>query len=209
MLNVLAPLAAYLLGSISTAVLVSRALALPDPRHSGSGNPGATNVLRLGGRKAAFLTLLGDMAKGAIPVAGARLAHLSPVWLAATALLAFIGHLFPIFFAFRGGKGVATAFGALLALDPRLGGLLALTWIIMALVFRYSSLSALTSALLAPFYAWWLHSGRAEVAAVLVIAVLLLLRHRSNIRNLFAGRETRIGQARPPADPPAASGRVH
>lgn len=209
MLNVLAPLAAYLLGSISTAILVSRAMALPDPRRSGSGNPGATNVLRLGGRKAALWTLFGDILKGVVPVVLARAADLPAPWLAATALLAFLGHLFPVFFGFRGGKGVATAFGALTALDPRLGGLLALTWLAMAAVFRYSSLSALTAAALAPLYAWRLHEGRAADFAVLVMTVLLLLRHRSNIRNLLSGRETRIGHAKPPADPPAASGPAH
>ncbi|MHB1951868.1 MAG: glycerol-3-phosphate 1-O-acyltransferase PlsY [Acidiferrobacteraceae bacterium] len=194
MLSELLPVAAYLVGSISSAVLVSRALMLPDPRQSGSRNPGATNVLRLGGRKAAAWTLAGDIAKGALPVAAAHLAHLPAPWLAATALLAFLGHLFPIFFGFRGGKGVATALGALTALDPLLGLLLALTWIVVALVFRYSSLAAIVSAVLAPAYAWVLLPDRSGFAVVSLMAAMLLWRHQRNIANLFAGRETPIGR---------------
>lgn len=193
MLSELLPVAAYLVGSVSSAVLVSRALMLPDPRRSGSGNPGATNVLRLGGRKAAAWTLAGDVAKGALPVVAARLAGLSAPWLAATALLAFLGHLFPIFFGFRGGKGVATALGALTALDPLLGLLLALTWIAIAFTSRYSSLAAIVSAVFAPVYAWALLPTRSGVLMVIIMALMLLWRHRRNMANLYAGRETRIG----------------
>ncbi|MHB1528038.1 MAG: glycerol-3-phosphate 1-O-acyltransferase PlsY [Acidiferrobacteraceae bacterium] len=193
MLKALLPVAAYLVGSVSSAVVVSRAMMLPDPRHSGSGNPGATNVLRLGGRKAAGWTLAGDIAKGALPVIVARAAGLSAPWLAATVLLAFLGHLFPVFFGFKGGKGVATAFGALTALDARLGLLLALTWITVAVISRYSSLSAIVSAVAAPVYAWRLLPARAGVAAVAAMAVMLLWRHRRNMANLYAGREGRIG----------------
>lgn len=193
MMEWLLPLAAYLLGSISTAVLVSRVLAVPDPRTAGSRNPGATNVLRLGGRRAAIFTLLGDVGKGILPVLLARMAGLSPTGLAITAGLAFLGHLFPVFFGFRGGKGVATALGVLLALNLWLGLALILTWLTVAAAFRYSSLAALTAALLAPFYAWWLAVPRPELIAVAFMSVLLISRHRRNIANLISQQEGRIG----------------
>lgn len=186
------PLTAYLLGSVSTAVLVARLLAVPDPRAHGSGNPGATNVLRLGGRRAAAWTLAGDVLKGLLPVLAARTLHLPATWVAATALCAFLGHLFPVFFGFRGGKGVATAFGVLLALNPLLGALTGLTWLATAALFRYSSLAALTAASVAPVYALWLLPGPG-VAVTLAMSLLLLWRHRGNIRKLRAGLEARIG----------------
>ena len=187
------PLSAYLLGSVSTAVLVARVLAVPDPRQHGSRNPGATNVLRLGGRRAAAWTLAGDVLKGLLPVLAARSLHLAPPWIAATALFAFLGHLFPVFFGFRGGKGVATAFGVLLALNPLLGALTGLTWLATAALFRYSSLAAVTAAVLAPAYALWLLPPPGAVVTA-VMSILLLWRHRGNIRNLRAGLETRIGR---------------
>lgn len=193
MLLVLLPLLGYLLGSLSSAVLVSRMLGLADPRTTGSGNPGATNVLRYGGKRAAILTLAGDVAKGVVAVAIARLATDDSLVLALTAVAAFVGHLYPVFFGFRGGKGVATALGVWLALVPWVGVLLLATWLLIALVFRYSSLAALIAALTAPLYVLWLAPLATYVAAAVVMAALLIWRHRSNIRNLVAGTETRIG----------------
>ena len=185
---------AYLFGSISSAVIVSRVMGLADPRTAGSGNPGATNVLRLGGKKAAILTLLGDVLKGALPVLLARALTSEAQIIALVALFAFLGHLYPVFFGFRGGKGVATAFGVLLALNPWVGGAVLATWLVMAFAFRYSSLSAITAAVLAPLYvALWL-PGLPYLIVTLVMSLLLLWRHRPNIRNLFAGVEGKIGR---------------
>ena len=185
----------YLLGSIATAVLVSRALGTADPRSGGSGNPGATNVLRLAGRRAAALTLAGDLVKGVVPVLAARAADLPPGEVALVGLAAFLGHLYPVFFGFRGGKGVATALGALLGMEPLLGvGVLA-TWLVAAGVSRYSSLAALVASVLAPGYAWVLSGPPGVVGAVSVMAVLLVWRHRANIRRLLAGEEGRIGRS--------------
>ncbi len=187
--------AAYLLGSIATAVLVSRALGVADPRSGGSGNPGATNVLRLAGRRAAFLTLAGDVLKGVVPVLVARAADLPPGAVALVGLAAFLGHLYPVFFGFRGGKGVATALGTLFGLDPLLGAAVLATWLVVAGVSRYSSLAALVAAVLAPVYAWVLSAHPWVVGAVAVMAALLVWRHRANIRRLLAGEEGRIGRA--------------
>lgn len=186
---------AYLLGSVSTAVITSRALGLPDPRQVGSKNPGATNVLRVGGKKAAIITLIGDILKGAIPILVARGAEVSPVIVAMVGLAAFLGHLFPVFFRFRGGKGVATAFGVLLAISPLAGGALAGTWVLVALVSRYSSLAALSAAVAAPFFVVVTTPvGRwSFFVMTLVISLLLLWRHRPNIQNLRQGTETKIG----------------
>ena len=192
-LSVLLVAAGYLLGSIATAVLVSRALGVADPRSGGSGNPGATNVLRLSGRKAAALTLAGDVLKGVVPVLAARAADLPPAVLALVGLAAFLGHVFPVFFAFRGGKGVATALGALVALDPLLGASVLGTWLVVAGVSRYSSLAALVASVLAPGYAFVLSGDRGVVGAVAAMAVLLVWRHRANIRRLLSGEEGRIG----------------
>ncbi len=187
----------YLAGSISTAILVCRAMGLPDPRREGSRNPGATNVLRFGGKRAAAITLAGDFLKGLLPVLLARLVGLDDVGLALTALAAFLGHLYPVFFGFEGGKGVATAFGTLLGLAwPAALAALA-TWLFMAFVVRISSLSALTAAALAPLFAWWFKLPTASTAALLVMVILLVWRHRSNIRNLLSGAEDRIGTDRP------------
>lgn len=185
---------AYLFGSISTAVIACRLLGLPDPRTQGSGNPGATNVLRLGGKKAAIIVLVGDILKGVIPVLIARAVTNEPMWLAATAFAAFIGHLYPVFFGFRGGKGVATAFGVLLPLSwPLALGTLA-TWLIVARVSKISSLGAVTAATMTPLYAWWITGDHWYIGLCMLLAVLLLWRHRGNIRNLLNGTEPRIGQ---------------
>ena len=188
---------AYLLGSLSFAVIVSRAMRLPDPRSFGSGNPGATNVLRSGRKAAAVLTLLGDALKGWVAVVLAR--ALAPQFGLADdvvllcALAVFIGHLFPIFFGFKGGKGVATAFGVLLGLSPWLGLACLGTWLFMAAAFRISSLSALTTAVLAPVYAGLLMKWNDTTLAVLVITLLLVYRHKSNLIKLVKGEEGRIG----------------
>lgn len=187
------PLIAYLFGSVSSAIVVARFLGLPDPRTVGSRNPGATNILRYGGKRAAAATLLGDVLKGVLPVLLAR-ALTDEIWvLAATAFAAFLGHLYPVFFGFHGGKGVATALGVWLALDPWVALALAATWLATAAVFRYSSLAALVASALAPLYVAWLLPGAAFFVLALVMSALLFLRHKDNIRRLLAGQETRIG----------------
>jgi len=189
-------LLAYLIGSLSFAVIVSRAFGLPDPHTYGSGNPGATNVLRTGRKAAAALTLLGDGAKGWVAVFLAQ--QFGPEYavdtsgIAGVALAVFVGHLYPLYFGFRGGKGVATALGVLLAINPWLGlGTLA-TWLVIALFFRISSLAAIIAAVFAPLYDLWLSGPRLMTAAVAVISLLLLLRHKANIRRLLRGEEGRI-----------------
>ena len=184
---------AYLLGSLSTAIIVCRIMGLPDPRQQGSGNPGATNVLRIGGKKAAILTLLGDCLKGLLPVLLAQLAGIGAIGVAATAVAAFLGHLYPVFFGFQGGKGVATAFGAILGLSPWTGGLVLVIWLAMAMTLRFSSLAALTAALCAPILLWWIGLPWAYVVAGLAMGVLLYWRHRGNIQRLLAGTESKIG----------------
>ena len=185
-------LAGYLFGSISTAIIVCKLMGLPDPRTGGSGNPGATNVARLGGKKAAALTLVGDMLKGLIPVLIAHALEAPPVILAGTALAAFLGHLYPVFFGFRGGKGVATAMGVIYGLDWRVGLLTTAIWLVMALLFRYSSLAALVAILLAPLGFLWLWPQPAVIAAMVIMTILLYWRHRSNISNLLNGKEGKI-----------------
>ncbi len=187
-------LAAYLLGSLSSAIIVCRLWGLPDPRTQGSGNPGATNVLRLGGKKAAFVTLAGDMLKGVVPVAAAGWLASGMTAIALIGLAAFLGHLYPVFFRFRGGKGVATALGVLLAAAWPVGLSVVGTWLLMFALTRTSSLSALTAFLLAPLYAWYLVPNPHFTAAVGVITVLLFWRHRSNIRKLLAGTEGKFGK---------------
>jgi len=189
--------AAYLLGSLSFAVIVSRAMRLPDPRSFGSGNPGATNVLRTGRKAAAALTLLGDALKGWVAVVLARLLApqfgLSEDVVLLCALAVFIGHLFPVFFGFKGGKGVATALGVLVGLNPWIGLACLATWLFMAGVFRISSLAALTTAALAPVYTVLLMGWGNPAIAVLVITLLLFYRHKSNLVKLVSGQEARIG----------------
>jgi acyl phosphate:glycerol-3-phosphate acyltransferase len=190
----LLPLLAYLLGSVSSAVVIARLMGLQDPRDVGSGNPGATNILRYGGKAAAILTLAGDILKGVIAVLIARALTTDDVVIALTGFAAFLGHLFPVFFGFRGGKGVATALGVWLALSPWVGLLLIATWVVMAVLFRYSSLSALTASVAAPLYVAWLSPGMPYLATMIVMSAILIFRHRSNIRNLLAGTETKIGR---------------
>jgi glycerol-3-phosphate acyltransferase PlsY len=190
----LLPLLAYLLGSVSTAVVIARLMGLQDPRETGSKNPGATNILRYGGKAAAILTLAGDILKGVIAVLIARALTTDDVIIALTGFAAFLGHLFPVFFGFRGGKGVATALGVWLALSPWVGLLLIATWVVMAVLFRYSSLSALTASVAAPLYVAWLSPGMPYLATMIVMSAILVFRHRSNIRNLLAGTETKIGR---------------
>ena len=189
----LVALAAYLLGSISFAIVVSRLMTLPDPRSYGSKNPGATNVLRSGSKAAAGLTLAGDGGKGWLAVWLAWLWAGDPALVAVAGLAVFAGHLFPVYHRFKGGKGVATAAGVLLGFDLWLGVGTLVTWIVIVAFFRISSLGALVAALFAPFYAWWLFGLQAIPAATLVIGVLILWRHRENIRRLFAGTEPRLG----------------
>jgi glycerol-3-phosphate acyltransferase PlsY len=201
--SVAAVVLSYLLGSVSFAVLVSRAMGLADPRTYGSGNPGATNVLRSGSKAAAVLTLLGDAAKGWLAVFlvqafAARFGY-GEGTVALCALAAFAGHLFPVFHGFAGGKGVATAAGVLLALDPWVGLGTLLTWLLIAFFFRYSSLAALVSAVFAPLWQVFLHGTGPVAFAIIVMSGLLVWRHRANIANLMAGRESRIGsRAKPP-----------
>ncbi len=191
--DILLIIAAYLVGSISAAIVTCRAMGLPDPRERGSGNPGATNVLRLGGKKAAAATLAGDLLKGLVPVLFAKFAGAGGTVVALTAVAAFLGHLYPVFFRFQGGKGVATAFGAILALSPAVGACAFAVWVAMALVFRISSLAALTAAALSPVFLWLFNLPRPYVVAMAVMVVLLLWRHRSNIQRLMDGSESRLG----------------
>jgi glycerol-3-phosphate acyltransferase PlsY len=199
----------YLIGSLSFAVLVSRAFGLPDPHTYGSRNPGATNVLRTGNRAAAALTLAGDALKGWFAVwlvlafgPGHGVHEAAP---ALVGLAAFLGHLYPAFFGFKGGKGVATAAGILLAINPWLGlGTLA-TWLIIAVFFRYSSLAAIAAAVFAPLWALFLNGLRFDLSVIAIAAMsaFLVLRHRGNIRNLLQGKEGRIGERKTGGPPPA------
>lgn len=190
----LLPPLAYLLGSVACAIVVSRALRLPDPRAAGSNNPGATNVLRLGGKKAAVAVLVGDMLKGWLPVAAAA-ALTDRAWLiGATGFAAFLGHLYPLFFRFHGGKGVATAAGVFLGLHFTVGALLVVIWLGVARWSRYASLAALCAAACAPVLVWYLAAAPAFIALAMAIAVLLFWRHRDNIRRLLAGQERKLGR---------------
>ncbi|MBS7328582.1 MAG: glycerol-3-phosphate 1-O-acyltransferase PlsY [Oxalobacter sp.] len=190
-------IAAYLLGSISFALVTSKLFGLDDPRTYGSGNPGATNVLRSGNKLAALLTLIGDAAKGWLAVFLASwLADKVGIgiWgVAGVAIAAFIGHLFPVFSGFKGGKGVATGLGVLLGINPMLGGFVLLTWLLVAFLTRYSSLSALVSAALAPVYYGLMFRVDAFFYAICIISALLIFRHRQNIINLVSGTESKIG----------------
>ena len=188
---------AYLLGSISFAVLVSKVFRLADPRTYGSKNPGATNVLRSGNKIAAVLTLIGDCAKGWLAVWLALQLDeqfaLGEAGIALIALAVFLGHLWPVFLRFAGGKGVATALGVLLGLNPILGLATLVTWVVIAYAFRYSSLAALVSAVFAPFYYGLLFGADIKLFAVLIMSGLLIYRHHKNIANLLSGKESRLG----------------
>jgi glycerol-3-phosphate acyltransferase PlsY len=182
----------YLFGSISTAIIVCRLMGLPDPRTTGSRNPGATNVARLGGKRAAALTLAGDLLKGLVPVLIARGLHADAMVLAGTALAAFLGHLYPLFFGFQGGKGVATALGVIYGLHWPVGLLTTAIWLVMALLFRYSSLAALTAMLVMPAGFYWLLPQTPIIVAMVILSAMLFWRHRSNIAKLLDGTEGRI-----------------
>ena len=205
--NVLMPavlvVAAYLLGSISSAIIVCRLMGLPDPRTQGSNNPGATNVLRIGGDKgktAAAITLLGDSLKGLIPMVAAHLLGATPAVLAAIGLAAFLGHLYPVFFGFRGGKGVATALGVQIGLYWPIGLSVAAIWLFVAKVLKISSLSALVSMTLAPLIVWLFRPEPKLIGMQLIITGILIWRHRSNIRNLIDGTEGRLAANSDSAD---------
>lgn len=183
----------YLIGSLSTAILVCRALGLPDPRDQGSKNPGATNVLRYGGKKAAALTLFGDLVKGTLPVLVAIGLEAEPQIVGLVGVAAFLGHLYPIFFDFQGGKGVATGAGVFFGFNWLLGSVVVGAWLVAVKISRISSLSAIIAASLAPFLAWWLLDSSALMLATLFISVICIGRHRENIERLWKGREGRIG----------------
>lgn len=185
-------LAAYLLGSVSSAIIVCRLMGLPDPRTQGSKNPGATNVLRIGGKRAAAITLVGDSLKGLLPMLVGHLLGVGPVALAGIGLAAFLGHLYPVFFGFQGGKGVATALGVQLGLAWPIGLSVAAIWLFVAKVLKISSLSALISMALAPVIVWLFWPEPTLIGMQLIITGLLFWRHRSNIRNLLAGTEGRL-----------------
>lgn len=193
---VIALLLAYLLGSISFAVVVSRFSGLADPRTFGSGNPGATNVLRTGNKKAAALTLLGDALKGTVAVIVARQWGFEEGAVNLIALAAFFGHLYPVFLKFKGGKGVATGAGILLALSPLMGLCVLATWALVAIASRYSSLAAIVAALSAPAWATTLQGFDVQTLSVSVIAVVLVAKHAVNIRRLLAGEESKIGSSK-------------
>jgi glycerol-3-phosphate acyltransferase PlsY len=198
LLPLVAVVAGYLVGSLSFAVIVSRLMGLSDPRSYGSGNPGATNVLRTGNKAAAILTLALDALKGWLPVA--LVVRFGPAYglgewtIAGVVLAAFLGHLWPVFFRFKGGKGVATAAGALFGIDPLLGAATLATWLVIAAFFRYSSLASIVAALFAPFWFLLTEGPDAIAMAVLVMGVLLVWRHSANIKRLFAGTESRLGK---------------
>ncbi len=185
---------AYFFGSLSSAVITSRLMGLPDPREEGSKNPGATNVLRLGGKKAAIITLLGDMLKGLLPLLMAKALGAAPEVLAAVGLAAFIGHLFPVFFGFKGGKGAATAGGVFYGYSWLVGLLVMLTWVAVAFVTRISSLSALVASALAPVYIWFLLGSPELTLAAFLMGILLFWRHKDNIQRILRGEESKIGR---------------
>ena len=183
----------YLFGSISTAIITCKLMGLPDPRTDGSKNPGATNVLRIGGKKAAAITLAGDMLKGLIPVAIVVLTGFSHEVIAATGLAAFLGHLYPVFYGFKGGKGVATLLGVLIGTHWLVGlGTIGI-WLAMAFTFKISSLSALVASVCAPVLVWYVTAAPAITLTTAIMTLLLIWRHRSNIANLLSGKEDRIG----------------
>lgn len=184
---------AYFLGSISSAIVVCKLMQLPDPRTEGSGNPGATNVLRLGGKKAAIITLLGDILKGVIPVLLARALGVTDIALALVACAAFAGHLFPVFFGFQGGKGVATAFGAVVALSWPLGFASLGVWLLIVFAFRYSSLASICAAISMPIFAYFL-VDKAYTIPLLIISIIVVLKHRTNVVRIVQGKESRLGQ---------------
>ncbi|HID44161.1 MAG TPA: glycerol-3-phosphate 1-O-acyltransferase PlsY [Chromatiaceae bacterium] len=183
---------AYLLGSISSAIIVCQAMGLPDPRTEGSNNPGATNVLRLGGKKAAAITLLGDALKGLVPMLVAHAFGAPPLILALTAMAAFLGHLYPVFFDFKGGKGVATALGTQFGLSWVIGLSIAAIWLFVAKIMNISSLAGLVAMALAPVIVWWFWPAPELIIMQIAMSSLLFWRHRRNIANMLSGKEGRI-----------------
>ncbi|MEZ5449427.1 MAG: glycerol-3-phosphate 1-O-acyltransferase PlsY [Thiolinea sp.] len=188
-------IAAYLLGSVSTAIVTCKAMRLPDPRTVGSHNPGATNVLRVGGKKAAAITLAGDMLKGLLPVLLGQVFGFDYFWLGLIGLAAFLGHLYPLYYRFQGGKGVATAIGVYLGIQFWAGLLVVLTWLFVAKILKISSLAALVATLLAPLYFHLFTHSPPLTVIMMVMTVLIYWRHRSNIRNLLSGQEGKIQAA--------------
>lgn len=193
MLYLLVPFA-YLLGSISSAIIVCRLMGLPDPRTQGSNNPGATNVLRLGGKKAAAITLLGDALKGLIPVLIAHALNASALIIALTGMAAFLGHLYPVFFGFKGGKGVATAMGVQFGLSWMIGLSVVTIWLFIAKIMNISSLAGLIAMAAAPLIVWWFWPAPEVIIMQVVMSILLFWRHRSNIQNLLGGKEGKISK---------------
>ena len=191
-------IAAYLLGSISSAIVVCHLMGLPDPRTQGSQNPGATNVLRIGGKKAAAITLIGDWLKGLLPVAAGHLLGFEPLILGLAGLAAFAGHLYPLFFGFKGGKGVATALGFQFGLSLAIGASVAGIWLFVAYVLNISSLAALVAMALAPAVVWFFWPEPSLVVIQIIISLVLFWRHRSNIRNLISGEEGKISNEQGP-----------
>jgi len=185
----LVPLA-YLTGSVSSAIIVCRLMGLADPRENGSGNPGATNVMRIGGKKAAAITLLGDALKGLLPVLLAKILAVDSLVLSCVAFAAFLGHLYPVFFGFKGGKGVATCFGVTLGVAWLLGAVVSGTWFLVYKIGRISSLAALVAATLTPVYVWLITGDVNFLVTFILISLILLWRHKSNIQRLLAGQES-------------------
>ncbi|WP_217528323.1 glycerol-3-phosphate 1-O-acyltransferase PlsY [Vibrio metschnikovii] len=186
---------AYLLGSISSAVLICRLLRLPDPRGVGSHNPGATNVLRIAGKKTALAVLICDMLKGTIPVWGGYYLNIDPLMLGLIGIVACLGHMYPLFFHFKGGKGVATALGAIAPIGLELTAMVIVTWLVVVFIFRYSSLAALVTVLLTPFYTWMIKPH--YTLPVAMLCCLIVLRHQENIKRLFIGTEPKVGEKKP------------
>jgi len=192
LINYLLPIAAYLIGSVSSAVIVSRIMGLPDPRTTGSKNPGATNVLRTGNKLAAALTLVGDVLKGVVAVLLAR-ALTDQTWvITLCGLFVFLGHLYPVFLSFRGGKGVATGLGVYLVFSPLMGLLGVLTWLVVVLISRYVSLASLLAAIAMPVFAWFMLHSMPILVMTLIMAAFVIWRHRENIKRVLAGDESRI-----------------
>ncbi|MES9897539.1 MAG: glycerol-3-phosphate 1-O-acyltransferase PlsY [Sedimenticola sp.] len=194
MTDALLIIASYLLGSLSSAIIVCRLMGLPDPRSQGSNNPGATNVLRIGGKKAAAITLAGDSLKGLISVLVARMMGVDDLVLGLVAMAAFLGHLYPLFFGFKGGKGVATALGTQFGLGWEIGGSIAIIWLLIAKGLNISSLAALVAMALAPLIVWYFTGSQELLVMQIAMSLLLIWRHRSNIRNLISGEEGKISK---------------
>jgi len=193
MLEYILIFASYLIGSLSSAIIVCKIMGLPDPRGEGSGNPGATNVLRFGGKKAAAITLAGDMIKGLIPVLIAKYLDISVLGIALVGLAAFLGHLYPVFFQFKGGKGVATMLGVMFGFSWWIGLATAGTWLFMAKIIKISSLSALVATAIAPVYVWLWFNSPFTIGVTIFMTIILFWRHRSNIQNMMKGTEGSIG----------------